>query len=71
MPRFTRLTPDTAVGASRELLGDLVSRHGTVGDMVSTMANSPAVLESYLAFSGALGHSSISAKLRQSPSGGT
>ena len=44
MPRFDRLSPQTAVGASRELLGDLVERHGTVGDMVSTMAHSPAVL---------------------------
>ncbi|NEK47359.1 alkylhydroperoxidase, partial [Rhizobium leguminosarum] len=44
MPRFSRLTPETAVGASRDLLGDLVERHGQVGDMVSTMAHSPAVL---------------------------
>jgi len=43
MPRLTRLTPDTAVGASRDLLADLVSRHGRIGDMVSTMAHSPAV----------------------------
>ena len=48
MPRFSRLTPETAVGASRDLLGDLVERHGQVGDMVSTMAHSPAVLGGYL-----------------------
>lgn len=48
MPRFSRLTPQTAVGASRELLGELVERHGTVGDMVATMAHSPAVLGGYL-----------------------
>lgn len=40
MPRFSRLTPETAVGSSRDLLGDLVERHGEVGDMVSTMAHS-------------------------------
>lgn len=54
MPRFDRLTPQTAVGASRELLGDLVERHGTVGDMVSTMAHSPAVLGGYLQLSRAM-----------------
>ena len=47
-PRFSRLTPETAVGASRDLLGDLVERHGQVGYMVSTMAHSPAVLGGYL-----------------------
>jgi len=54
MPRFDRLTPQTAVGASRELLGELVERHGTVGEMVSTMAHSPAVLGGYLQLSRAL-----------------
>ncbi len=48
MTRLNRLTPETAVGASRDLLTDLVSRHGRVGDMVSTMAHSPAVLGGYL-----------------------
>lgn len=47
-PRLARLTPETAVGASRDLLSELVSRHGQVGDMVSTMAHSPAVLGGYL-----------------------
>ena len=54
MPRLKRLTPETAVGASRDLLGELVSRHGTVGDMVATMAHSPAVLGGYLQLSRAL-----------------
>ena len=54
MPRLTRLTPDTAVGASRGLLADLVSRHGRIGDMVSTMAHSPAVLGGYLQLSRAM-----------------
>ena len=54
MPRFSALTPASAVGASRELLGELVERHGTVGDMVSTMAHSPAVLGGYLQLSKAM-----------------
>ncbi|MFF4082550.1 carboxymuconolactone decarboxylase family protein [Streptomyces sp. NPDC001777] len=59
MPRLTRLTPDTAVGASRDLLADLVSRHGQVGDMVSTMAHSPAVLGGYLQLSRAMGRAKL------------
>lgn len=54
MVRFEPLTPQTAIGASREMLGDLVERHGTVGDMVATMAHSPAVLGSYLQLSTAM-----------------
>lgn len=48
MPRFPKLTPSSAVSASRKLLGDLVVRHSHVGDMVSTMAHSPALLGGYL-----------------------
>lgn len=59
MPRLTRLTPDTAVGASRDLLADLVSRHGQIGDMVSTMAHSPAVLGGYLQLSRAMGRAKL------------
>ncbi|MFH9138661.1 carboxymuconolactone decarboxylase family protein [Streptomyces sp. NPDC017524] len=59
MPRLTRLTPDTAVGASRDLLAELVSRHGEVGDMVSTMAHSPAVLGGYLQLSRAMGRAKL------------
>ncbi|OKH94976.1 carboxymuconolactone decarboxylase family protein [Streptomyces uncialis] len=59
MTRLTRLTPDTAVGASRDLLAELVSRHGQVGDMVSTMAHSPAVLGGYLQLSRAMGRAKL------------
>lgn len=62
MPRLSRLTPQTAVGASRELLGDLVARHGTVGDMVSTMAHSPAVLGGYLQLSRAMRRAKLNRK---------
>lgn len=54
MARFRKLTPETAVGASKDLLGDLVARHGEVGEMVSVMANSPAVLGGYLDLSKAM-----------------
>ncbi|MFG3550884.1 carboxymuconolactone decarboxylase family protein [Streptomyces sp. NPDC047725] len=63
MPRLTRLTPDTAVGASRDLLADLVSRHGRIGDMVSTMAHSPAVLGGYLQLSRAMGRAKLDRRI--------
>lgn len=65
MPRFDRLTPETAVGASRELLGELVERHGTVGDMVATMAHSPAVLGGYLQLSRAMRRAKLDRKVSE------
>jgi AhpD family alkylhydroperoxidase len=65
MPRFTRLTPDTAVGASRDLLTELLSRHEQVGDMVSTMAHSPAVLGGYLQFSRAMKRAKLNRKVSE------
>lgn len=51
MSSLPLLTPQNAVGAAQEILGELVTRHGQVGDMVSAMANSPAVLGGYLQLS--------------------
>ncbi|MFI8926953.1 carboxymuconolactone decarboxylase family protein [Streptomyces sp. NPDC053474] len=65
MPRLTPLTPDTAVGASRDLLADLVSRHGHVGAMVSTMAHSPAVLGGYLQLSRAMGRAKLDRRISE------
>ncbi|MGC0251711.1 carboxymuconolactone decarboxylase family protein [Pseudactinotalea sp. Z1748] len=65
MPRLTRLTPDTAVGAARDLLGDLVSRHGRVSDMVATMAHSPAVLGGYLQLSRAMKRAKLDRKISE------
>jgi hypothetical protein len=65
MPRFTRLTPATAVGASRDLLSDLVSRHGQVVDMVAMMAHSPAVLGGYLQLSRAMKRAKLNRKVSE------
>lgn len=54
MKRLTPLTPDTARGSARERLTHLVDRHGSVGDMVATMAHSPALLQGYLDLSRAM-----------------
>lgn len=59
MTRFPSLTPDTAQGAARSLLGDLVARHGEIGAMVATMANSPAVLGGYLDLNRAMKRSKL------------
>lgn len=65
MARLTTIDPTSASGKTKELLDAVQSKLGLVPNMTKVMANSPAVLESYLAFSGALGHSSINAKLRE------
>ncbi|MFJ1796263.1 carboxymuconolactone decarboxylase family protein [Kitasatospora griseola] len=65
MPRLSALTPDTAVGASRDLLADLVSRHGSIGDMVSTMAHSPVVLGGYLQLSRAMGRAELDCRISE------
>ncbi|MEO3886696.1 carboxymuconolactone decarboxylase family protein [Nonomuraea sp. B5E05] len=54
MRRLQALDPADAPGKSRELLSDIVARHGEVGDMVATMAHSPALLQGYLDFSRAM-----------------
>lgn len=53
-PRLTPLTPDTARGAARDQLNELVARHGQVGSMIRSMAHSPAVLSGYLDLSRAM-----------------
>jgi AhpD family alkylhydroperoxidase len=52
--RLAALRPEQAAGKARELLSDIVERHGSAGEMVSTMAHSPAVLEGYLTLSRAM-----------------
>jgi AhpD family alkylhydroperoxidase len=51
MTTLPSLTPDTASGAAQHMLAELVERHGEVGPMVRTMANSAAVLGGYLQLS--------------------
>lgn len=65
MSRLTALTPATAVGTSKELLTELVTRHGQVGDMVAAMAHSPAVLGGYLQLSRAMKRAKLSRKITE------
>ncbi|XVQ07580.1 carboxymuconolactone decarboxylase family protein [Spirillospora sp. CA-255316] len=54
MRNLRPLAPSDAPAKSAELLNDLIGRHGSVGDMVSTMAHSPALLQGYLDLSRAM-----------------
>lgn len=54
MRRLNPLDPADAPGKSKDLLNDIVERRGSVGDMVATMAHSPALLEGYLELSRAM-----------------
>lgn len=65
MPRLEALKPDTATGKSRELLDDIHARLGMTPNILRTLASSPAALEAYLAFSGALSSGVLPTKLRE------
>lgn len=54
MRNLRPLDPANAPDRSRELLEDIIGRRGSVGDMVATMANSPALLRGYLDLSRAV-----------------
>lgn len=65
MSRLLTVDPAAATGKSKELLTAVQAKLGLTPNMTRVMANSPAVLESYLAFSGALAGGLLHAKLRE------
>jgi len=65
MSRLTQIAPDTATGKTKELLDAVQSKLGLVPNMVRAMANSPAALNAYVQFSGALAGGSLSARNRE------
>lgn len=65
MPRLTTIHPEAATGKQRELLDTVRTRLGRVPNMMRTMAQSPAVLEGYLALSQALAGGMLDARVRQ------
>ncbi|PAM92035.1 peroxidase [Flavobacterium sp. IR1] len=62
MTRLTALNPEEATGKTKDLFNAVQAKLGVVPNMMRTMGNSPAVLEGYLNFSGALSHGKLSAK---------
>lgn len=65
MSRISQIHPDTATGRAKELLTAVKGKLGLVPNMTRAMANSPAVLDGYLQFSGALSKGTLSAKFRE------
>jgi len=65
MPRLQPIPLEQAEGKQRELLDAAKKKLGKHINIIASMANSPAVLEAYLGFSGAMGHSKLSAKARE------
>lgn len=64
MQKITAVKHEESTGKVKELLDGVNAKLGFVPNMMATMGSSPAVLEAYLNFSGALGHS-LNAKLRE------
>jgi uncharacterized peroxidase-related enzyme len=62
MTRLTALNPDEVTGKTKELFTAIEGKLGMVPNMMRTMGNSPAFLESYLNLSGALGGGSLSSQ---------
>lgn len=65
MPRITPIKHAQATGPAKDLLDAVKAKLGGTPNLLATMAHSPAVLKSYLDFSGALGGASLSAPVRE------
>jgi uncharacterized peroxidase-related enzyme len=65
MPRIQPLAHENATGPAKDLLDAVKAKLGGTPNLLTTMANAPAVLNSYLQFSGALGDASLSAAVRE------
>ena len=65
MSRIHQIVPETATGKAKELLATVQQAFGMVPNTARVMANSPAVLDSFLAFSTAMGGARIGTKLHK------
>jgi uncharacterized peroxidase-related enzyme len=65
MSAFTPVEPGTATGKAAELLADVQQALGVTPNMTKVMANSPALLQGYLALSGALAGGVLPAATRE------
>ena len=65
MPRINPVKPDQATGKAKELLDAVQSKLGRTPNLLTTMAQAPSVLESYLGFSAALSGSELTAGERE------
>ena len=65
MTAFSPVDPATASGKAAELLAEVQKALGLTPNMTKVMANSPALLEGYLALSGALAGGVLHAAVRE------
>ncbi len=65
MPRLTPIDPDTATGRAKDLLDGVQAALGVTPNLMATMAQSPAVLDAYLALSKALSAGTLSGALQE------
>jgi uncharacterized peroxidase-related enzyme len=65
MPRLQSVDPAAATGQAKQLLETLKQKFGMVPNITRLMANSPAALEGYLNFSGALAKGKLNPQLRE------
>jgi len=65
MSRMNPVDREQADGKAHELLEAVQQKLGMTPNLMKTMANAPATLDAYLAFSGALAKGTLSAKLRE------
>jgi uncharacterized peroxidase-related enzyme len=65
MPRLTALNPETATGEAKALLDGVQKNLGMAPNIVRTLANSPAALNGYLSFSGALSGGRLPQRVRE------
>jgi uncharacterized peroxidase-related enzyme len=63
--RIQPIDPAAAQGQAKRLLDGVAAQLGSVPNIFKTFAQSPAVLEGYLSFSGALAKGTLGAKLRE------
>ncbi|MEZ6196877.1 MAG: carboxymuconolactone decarboxylase family protein [Planctomycetota bacterium] len=65
MSRLPLIDPAHAEGETKDLFDAVRTKMGKVPNLVKALANSPALLKTYLGMSGALGESRLSAPLRE------
>lgn len=65
MTRIASIDPTIAVGRAKELLVTTKAQLGRIPNLYASMAHSPAALDGYLAFRGALGKGVLSLPMRE------
>ncbi len=65
MSRITQLDPTSSTGKTKQLFDGVQAKLGIVPNLFRVLGNSPAALEGYLNFSGALAGGVLNAKVRE------